>query len=79
MTAIKNRLLHDDIVSRCLASFVKGRSYRADEVKTILQGIYAQVGYAKKATASQLQNYIPVNTPNQRMSDGSRQVVYKLA
>lgn len=79
MTAIKNRLLHDDIVNLCKASFVRGRSYRADEVKTILQGIYAQVGYAKKATASQLQNYIPVNTPNQRMSDGSRQVVYKLA
>lgn len=76
--AIDLRMMGDAITIQCQSSFIKGKFYRADQVKEILQRIYDTVGYSKTATASQLGNYINVRTSNRRMDDGSRQKVFEI-
>lgn len=76
--AIDLRMMGDAITIQCQSSFIKGKFYRADEVKEILQRIYDNVGYSKTATASQLGNYISIRPSNRRMADGSRQKVFEI-
>lgn len=78
LESISNRMMGNSITSQCQLSFIKGKFYRADEVKGILQRIYDNIGYSKTATASQLGNYIKVRTSNKRMDDGSRQMVFEI-
>lgn len=78
LEAIDLRMMGDTITIQCQSSFIKGKFYRADEVKEILQRIYDNVGYSKTATASQLGNYINIRSSNRRMADGSRQKVFEI-
>lgn len=78
LEAIDLRMMGDAITIHCQLSFIKGKFYRADEVKEILQRIYDNVGYSKTATASQLGNYINIRPSNRRMDDGSRQKVFEI-
>lgn len=78
LEAIDLRMIGDAITIQCQSSFIKGKFYRADEVKEILQRIYDNVGYSKAATASQLSNYINIRPSNRRMDDGSRQKVFEI-
>lgn len=74
--AIENELYRQEIIIRCQANFVRGRHYTAAEVKSALQSVYDSVGYDRTATATQLSEYLNVETAQCTAPDGTRPRVY---
>lgn len=76
MSMMREEMIKDQISDLCQTSFIEGKVYRAEEVKTTLQRIYDSLGYSRKATAVQINEYITVKVSNKRLSNGTRQQVY---
>lgn len=77
-TAIENEMYRQQIINQCRNYFQRGRQYPALEVKSALQSIYDSIGYNRTATATQLSEYLSVQTLQTTAPDGSRPRVYMI-
>lgn len=75
-TAIEKEMYRQKIIIQCRNYFQRGRQYTASEVKSSLQSIYDGIGYDRTATATQLSEYLSVQTLQTTAPDGSRPRVY---
>ena len=76
---LDNELFRRRISDQCRMCFGTGNSYTTDEVKCILQQIYDNIGYAKKAVASDLPNYISCSSHQPKSPDGKRIIRYRIS
>lgn len=77
-SSIEWELCRREIVNQCQSRFLPGKQYTLSEVKIGLQEIYDKLGLDIKAKAIQLQEYLPVETLQPKLQDGSRPRMIKI-